>query len=56
MEIFPYSVIVDSRILGIIPQAVAYPMMRRMYDVECEHILDVTKVCSLVHLIIYNLV
>nr|KAJ0202641.1 hypothetical protein LSAT_V11C500277310 [Lactuca sativa] len=55
-ETFPNSSIVGSLISGVIPQAVAYPRMRRLHAPDCERILDVTNVCSLVHLIIYKLI
>nr|KAJ0184753.1 hypothetical protein LSAT_V11C900477130 [Lactuca sativa] len=55
METFPNNSIVGSPIPGVIPQAIAYPRMRRLHVAECECILDVTDVYSLVHLIIYKL-
>nr|KAJ0207998.1 hypothetical protein LSAT_V11C500236840 [Lactuca sativa] len=56
LETFPISSIVGSLISGVIPQAVAYPRMRRLHTPDCQRILDVTNVCSLVHLIIYKLI
>nr|KAJ0201107.1 hypothetical protein LSAT_V11C600330700 [Lactuca sativa] len=55
METFPNSSIIGFPMPGVIHQAVAYPRMRHMHVVECKRILDVTDVCSLVHLISYKL-
>nr|KAJ0203492.1 hypothetical protein LSAT_V11C500246710 [Lactuca sativa] len=50
---FKYS---GSPIPGFIPRAVAYHRMRRLRTPDCQRILDVTNVCSLVRLIIYKLI
>nr|KAJ0187821.1 hypothetical protein LSAT_V11C900464810 [Lactuca sativa] len=54
METFSNSSIAGSHIPDVILRVVAYPRMRYLHDAKCEHIHDVTDVCSLVHVIIYK--
>lgn len=53
METFPNSNIVGFPIPDVITLAVAYPRMRRLH-VDCECILDVRNVCSLIQLMKMN--
>nr|KAJ0220835.1 hypothetical protein LSAT_V11C200071540 [Lactuca sativa] len=55
LKTFPNNSIVGSPISGVILRAVTYPRMRCLHAFHCQRILDVTNVCTLVHLIIYNL-
>nr|KAJ0218569.1 hypothetical protein LSAT_V11C300105270 [Lactuca sativa] len=55
-ETFTNSSIVGSPIPGVIHRAVAYPRMRHLHAPDCERILDVTNIFSIVCLIIYKFI
>nr|KAJ0208856.1 hypothetical protein LSAT_V11C400185070 [Lactuca sativa] len=55
-ETFSNSSVAGSPVPSDIPQAVAFPRTRRSHAPDCERILDVNNLCSLVHRIIYKLI
>nr|KAJ0219643.1 hypothetical protein LSAT_V11C300133420 [Lactuca sativa] len=55
LDTFPNNSIDNSPMSGVIPQVVAYLRLRRLHVPDCQRILDVTNVYSLVHHIIYKL-